>query len=86
MIIDISKIILTKNKSQRFDCSVESGAFDYQHSSFTIKNSKPFELNVINEDDKQLVISADTSLVIVIPCDRCLEDVDCSFDISISKT
>ncbi len=85
MIIDISKIILTKNKSQRFDCSVESGAFDYQHSSFTIKNSKPFELNVINEDDKQLVISADTSLVIVIPCDRCLEDVDCSFDISINK-
>ena len=86
MIIDISKIILTENKSNVFDCSVESEVVNYQHGSFTIKNSKPFELNVINEDAKRLNISCNTSLMIVIPCDRCLEDVDCSFDISISKT
>ena len=86
MIIDISKIILTKNKKELFDCSVESEVVSYQHNSFTIKNSKPFELNVINEEAKHLSISCNTSLVIVIPCDRCLEDVDCSFDISINKT
>lgn len=86
MIIDISKIILTKNKEEKFDCSVDSEYIDYKHSLFTIKNNKPFELIVVNVDAKHLNISCNTSLDVVIPCDRCLEDVDCSFDISIDKS
>lgn len=86
MIIDISKIILTKNKEEKLNCSVDSEYIDYKHSLFTIKNNKPFELIVVNVDAKHLNISCNTSLDVVIPCDRCLEDVDCSFDISIDKS
>ena len=86
MIIDISKIILTKNKEDKFNCSVDSEYIDYKHSLFTIKNNKPFELSVVNVDAKHLNISCNTSLDVVIPCDRCLEDVDLSFNISIDKS
>ena len=86
MIIDISKIILTKNKEDKFTCSVDSEYIDYKHSLFTIKNNKPFELIVVNVDAKHLNISCNTSLDVVIPCDRCLEDVDLSFNISIDKS
>lgn len=86
MIIDISKIILTKNKEDKFNCSVDSEYIDYKHSLFTIKNNKPIELSVVNVDAKHLNISCNTSLDVVIPCDRCLEDVDLSFNISIDKS
>ena len=86
MIIDISKIILTKNKEDKFNCSVDSEYIDYKHSLFTIKNNKPFELSVVNVDAKHLNISCNISLDVVIPCDRCLEDVDLSFNISIDKS
>lgn len=86
MIIDISKIILTKNKKESFDCSIDSSNIDYNHNSFPIINNKPFELIVVNVEAKHLEISCNTGLTAVIPCDRCLEDVNCSFDISINKS
>ena len=85
MIIDISKIILTKDKEERFDCSLSSNTINYQHNSFPINNSKPFELSVVNEDGKHLSIDGNTSLEVVMPCDRCLTDVNVPFDINVSK-
>lgn len=86
MIIDISKIILTKNKESKFDCSIDSENFNYQNNSYPFENCKPFELSVVNEGANHLSISCKTSCDIMIPCDRCLEDVKCSFDISINKS
>lgn len=86
MIIDITKIILTKDKTQQYACSLSSDSIDYMHGSFPINNSKPFELSIVNEGGKNLTIRGNTGLDITIPCDRCLTDVDVPFDIVIDKT
>ena len=85
MIIDISKVILTKNKEDTYSCCVENSMIDYQGRSFPIIDSKPFELNVVNEEGEHLNISGNTSLEVVMPCDRCLTSVNVPFDINVSK-
>lgn len=86
MIIDISKVISTKDKSIKSNCTVDMDIFDSQLGSFPIINKKPFELSVVNDNSKHINISCDTKIRFCIPCDRCLEDVDVNIDISINKT
>ncbi len=86
MTIDISKLLITKNKEGRFDCSVDETNITTKHNSFPIKTGKPFELSIVNEENKKLRLGLETTVVVTAPCDRCLTDVDIAFDISIDKT
>lgn len=86
MIIDISKLLITRNKKDSFNCSIEADSITIKHNSFPIKNNKPFELSIVNEENKRLNLSLATTVVVTVPCDRCLTDCDITFDISIDKT
>ncbi len=85
MIIDISDIISNNNQSKEFTCSIDMSDITYNHNSYPIINSKPFELSIANEVTT-LHITCDTSLGVHIPCDRCTKEVEHTFDVVIDKS
>ncbi len=85
MIIDISKVILTNDKSINTECSIDMDNFVSPAGSFPIINKKPFELSIVNEDSRELFIYGKCNITLQMPCDRCLENVDVDLDISINK-
>ena len=86
MIIDITDIVSNDNSNKRLTCSIDADDITYNHASYPIIDSKPFELSIVNEGNHTITISCSTSLGVSIPCDRCTEDVVYTFDVDVDKS
>ena len=83
--IDIEDIISTADKTREVSVTAEMDTVSTAAGSFPISSKKPFTLRLTNDNNKQLLISGNTSLEVSVPCDRCLEDVTVPFEISIDR-
>jgi uncharacterized protein len=86
MRLDILDVISTANKKKQLSVTTDREDFLYAGVSYPITGIKPFNLCLTNENNKKLLILGDTTLEIVLPCDRCLTDVTESFSIHINRT
>lgn len=86
MNIDLSEVVLHKNKSLEFETQVEMNTFSSRIGEFPIIDKKPFILHLRNDENKQLFIEAQLDVVLEIPCDRCLAAVSVKLDIVLDKT
>lgn len=85
MTIDISDVISTADKKREISVQTDMEFFSSANQKFPITGIKPFNLCLTNDNNKQLLISGDTTLDVTIPCDRCLENVVTNFSIEIDR-
>ena len=85
MRVELADIISCENKDMSQQVEIELMSFDSKLGRFPIVKKAPFELKFVNENNKRLLIQGETEVTIAIPCDRCLEDVDSEFTITIDK-
>ena len=85
MTIDILDVISTADKKKEITVQMDMDCFVSADQKFPISGIKPFNLCLTNDNNKRLLISGDTTLDVVIPCDRCLEDVVTTFHIEIER-
>ncbi|MBR1572931.1 MAG: DUF177 domain-containing protein [Lachnospiraceae bacterium] len=85
MYIEIRDLITIANKHLEIPCNMENLVFEYMGNEYPITEIKPFDLCLTNDSNKELLISGETSLKMILSCDRCLEDVPMDFDISIDR-
>ena len=86
MIINILDILSTADKKKEMTVQTDMTSFESAGQKFPITGIKPFNLCLTNDNNKQLLVSGATTLDVVIPCDRCLEDTVHTFDIVIDRT
>ena len=53
--------------------------------SYPVVDPKPVEVRVTNTGDKKLLIEADAAFTLLIPCDRCLEEVRVPLSYQVSR-
>lgn len=85
MTITILDVISTADKKKEISVQTDMDFFESAGQKFPITDIKPFNLCLTNDNNKRLLISGDTTLDVVIPCDRCLSDVVNHFEIQIDR-
>lgn len=85
MILDLTDVASCENKEITEKAVIDLASFDSKMGTYPFLEKKPFELHIVNQENKQLRISGETDVVIAIPCDRCLEDVPTEFHLTFDQ-
>lgn len=85
MKFDILDVISTADKKRKIPVTTEMSEVSVSGGRVPITDIKPFSICLTNDNNKQLLISGDTTLDVVVPCDRCLSDVDVTLQIAIDR-
>ena len=85
MQINLTDILSREQKSMEWTAPVEMEDFTSALGTFPIKKKEPLRLTATNLGEDRLRLVGDVVLTIVIPCDRCLTDVDTELALHIDK-
>ncbi len=82
MTINISEILANPSVIREYTVEPSFESLNIRQGSYPVSRKAPFVLTVSREADK-LHVSGETELHLLIPCDRCLDEVDTAFPIRI---
>ena len=85
MLIDLSEVLSEPHKSIDEVVGTEMKEVKVNGSRFPVSRTQPVHIHVEYAGEKKLHISCETSLTVIIPCDRCLTDVPTDFTLSFEK-
>lgn len=85
MILELKDVSACENKEVHMEAVIELTSFDSKLGSFPFIEKKPFELHIVNQENKRLLITGETDVIIAIPCDRCLEEVPTEIHLTFDK-
>lgn len=85
MIINISEILSTPGKTEHYEVPIEMGTFDMNGMQYPFSKKVPVDLTVVNVGEREISIQGHIEAVLLVPCDRCLEDVPVSFSMDVDK-
>lgn len=85
MLMNLSDVLSDQHKPVDATVSIEMEEFRMKSGAYPIIDKEPVHVNVTHMKDKELQIQAETKVTILIPCDRCLEDVEQEFPLQFTK-
>lgn len=85
MLIHLNDVLSCEEKTVTRTVDLEMTSFDSALGSFPFKEKSPVELIITNLGEEKLKIEGKTEIVAVIPCDRCLEDVETPLKLTFYK-
>lgn len=85
MLIDLNEVLKNDGKVMQTDAKLETTVFKAQFGIFPIVDSELVSLHIVNKGSRKLSITGSTKVTLMIPCDRCLEDVSYPLEIQFEK-
>lgn len=85
MIIHLSDIMSGKDKIKQMTVPLEMKYFHVNGTDYEFAKKNPVECTITVVGDRKILLESQTNLSLLIPCSRCLEEVEIPFDISASK-
>lgn len=85
MIVNLTDVFLNEGKILELEVPYEKEVFESQTGSFTIKEKTPVKLKLSNIGQSKALVEGHVSLTMAMNCDRCLKDVDYTFDLDLSE-
>lgn len=85
MLINLSEVMSVKDKVKHIEVPFEKEAIELDGMKYQISKKSMVDLKIANLGDRKVSIKADAEICLLIPCSRCLEDVEVSFDIHFDK-
>ena len=85
MFINLSDVLSEHHKTIEKNIPVEMTEFKASYGSFPIIEKEDAHIVVKHMKQRELMIKGEASLVLEIPCDRCLEPVEIPFDLDFAK-
>ncbi len=82
MQINISEILSNPSVEKKYNVDIEASAIRFKGRKFPITEKTPFTLEIRRSRDI-ISLQTQTTVKLVIPCDRCLDDVEFTFPIAI---
>lgn len=75
MMINLSDVLSEQHKPIDVTVSLELDQIHMKSGDFPIVEKEPVHVRVTHRKNKELEISTETSISVLIPCDRCLSEV-----------
>jgi len=85
MKIELNEFFSTIGKEERISVNTDLELFESKLGSFQITEKAPFELHLLNQEGKTLLVDGETDVTVNTVCDRCLTDVPTSIHITIDE-
>lgn len=85
MILQLSEIMNIPEGSKTHRLKLESDSFVINGSEYPISQKDEVIVRLTNLGQKKVLVEVTTSLTLVVPCDRCLEDVAVPIRIDAAK-
>ena len=85
MLINLSDVLSDQHKTVEETVRLEMEEIRLQSGTYPIISKEPVLVKVEHIRGKELLITAETRLSVMIPCDRCLEDVKREFELNCVK-
>lgn len=82
MLVNLTDVFTNERQMQELVVSYEADTFTNQFGTFPVKEKEPVVLKLSNLKPSKALIEGNVKLTFTIPCDRCLKDVDYTFDLS----
>ena len=82
MLINLSDVLSDQHKAVEETVELTMDEVRLKAGSYPIIRKEPVRVHVEHVKGKELMITADTALTVLIPCDRCLEDVEHDFTLN----
>ena len=85
MLINLSYVLSEPHKTIEENVLPELKQVVISGNSFPVDKISPLHIRIEYAGDKKLHIIGENSLTVIIPCDRCLEDVPVDLELDIEK-
>ncbi|MBE5969099.1 MAG: DUF177 domain-containing protein [Lachnospiraceae bacterium] len=85
MFIDLSELLLHKKSDQKFDAAIEMESYELSGSTYPFKKKDALDLTISALSDSKIYIECNINVTLIMPCDRCLEDVDVNIESQVAK-
>lgn len=85
MIVNLTDVFLNEGKVLETEVSYEKDDFCYQGENFHIIEKTPVKLKLSNIGQSKALVEGQVSFKMTMSCDRCLKDVDYTFDLELSE-
>jgi uncharacterized protein len=85
MILQLSEIMTAKEKTKHMEAPLELESVSLGDECYSVVEKSKAELFFTVLGGKKLLMEVKARVVLRVPCDRCLEEVNLPFDISLSK-
>lgn len=85
MLINLSEIMSVKGIVKHIEAPIELGSFHLDGTDYDFVKKNPVDFTISHVGERRIDLEASTKLSLSIPCSRCLEGVETSFDITVSK-
>ena len=79
MLINLTELFTRDGKEKDYLCGIDIDRLHTGGAEFDIVEKTPVSLHIRNLGDKKLLMEGHAGVTLRIPCDRCLEPVDCPF-------
>ncbi|MDF2589863.1 MAG: hypothetical protein K0S41_3704 [Anaerocolumna sp.] len=85
MIINLSEIMSVKGKVEHIQAPIELKYFSLEGNDYSFSEKSLVDLTITNLGERSVKIEGDAKVSLLIPCNRCLEDVETFFKLKITK-
>lgn len=84
MLVNLTDVFTNERQVQELTVSYDADTFTNQLGTFSIKEKSPVALKLSNIGQSKALVEGNVKLTFAFSCDRCLRDVDYTFDLSFS--
>ena len=84
MLVNLTDVFTNEGQVQELTVSYDADTFTNQLGTFSIKEKSPVALKLSNIGQSKALVEGNVKLTFALSCDRCLRDVDYTFDLSFS--
>lgn len=82
MLVNLTDVFTNEGQVQELDVLYEPDTFTSRLGTFLIREKSPVALRLSNIGQSKALVQGDAKFTFVLACDRCLRDVDYTFDLS----
>jgi uncharacterized protein len=82
MLVNLTDVFTNEGQVQELTVSYEADTYTNQLGTFEIKDKSPVTLKLSNIGQSRALVKGNARLTFAFVCDRCLRDVDYTFDLS----
>ncbi len=85
MLINLSEIMSVKDKVQHVVVPIEMECFKLDGTEYYFVKKEPVDITITCTGEREIHLGASTEVSLMLPCSRCLEEVETTFHILVSK-
>lgn len=85
MIINLSEIMSVKGKVEHIDAPIDFKNFSLEGMEYPISSKTFVDLTITNLGERKVKIEGKAKVSLLIPCNRCLDDVETGFNLEFAK-